>query len=136
MVEATAIPSEAEWEYACRAGSNHKYCGGDDSRAVGWYFDNAGGRPHDVGQKRLNAFGLFDMSGNVEEWLQDCWHENYRGAPTDGSAWVAGNCEYRVVRGGDWRVGDWYLRAAARTYNLPSHQISAVLGFRLARTRQ
>ncbi len=95
------LPSEAEWEYACRAGGDHKYCGGDDLNAVGWYYDNSGKRQRAVGQKRANTYGLYDMTGNVWEWVQDCWHDSYRGAPTDGSAWTSA-CQYvgRGLRGG------------------------------------
>lgn len=81
------LPTEAEWEYACRAGTT-----GDDPGenldSVAWYGNNAGRKAHPVGQKQPNAFGLYDMIGNVNEWVQDSFHQDYVGAPTDGSAWV------------------------------------------------
>jgi formylglycine-generating enzyme required for sulfatase activity len=87
------LPSEAEWEYACRAGGRQAYCGSDDVDRVAWHGalvggGNSGGETHPVGQKQANAFGLYDMSGNVAEWVEDCYHENYNGAPVDGSAWT------------------------------------------------
>ena len=62
------------------------------------------------------TFGLFDMHGNVREWVEDCWHENYDDAPSDGSAWISGDCSRRVIRGGSWFMGPNQLRSAARTY--------------------
>lgn len=87
------LPSEAEWEYACRAGGRHEYCGSDALDSVAWHgaligSGNSGGRPHPVGQKQANAFGLHDMSGNVAEWVEDCYHARYNGGPVDGSAWI------------------------------------------------
>ena len=83
------LPSESEWEYAARAGTTTEWNLGNDVSKVGnyaWYPGNSGGNTHAVGQKLPNAFGLFDMDGNVDEWTQDCWHENYTDSPTDGSA--------------------------------------------------
>jgi len=129
------LPSEAEWEYACRAGGQHRYCGGNDINALGWYRDNSGERPRPVGGKRANAFGLFDMSGNVYEWVQDCWNFGYRGAPIDGSAWTSDKCgDRRVLRGGSWYDIAKLTRAAFRNYSLPGFRGKHV-GFRLARTR-
>lgn len=129
------LPSEAEWEYACRAGGKHTYCGGNDLNALGWYDDNSGKRPHPVGGKQANAFGLHDMSGNVWEWVQDCWHDSYRGAPSDGSAWT-GSCsgDGRGLRGGSWGFIARYTRAANSYDNSPGNRNSNY-GFRLARTR-
>jgi formylglycine-generating enzyme required for sulfatase activity len=129
------LPSEAEWEYACRAGGSARYCGGNDLNTVAWYSDNSGQQPHRVGTKKANAYGLYDMSGNVWEWVQDCWHDSYRGAPSDGSAWT-GSCsgDGRGLRGGSWVSGARYARAAIRSYFLPGIRDDG-FGFRLARTR-
>ncbi len=86
------LPSEAQWEYACRAGGNHTYCGSDDVNEVAWHDGNVdhGKERHQqrVGSKAPNAWGLYDMSGNVWQWVEDSYHDNYHGAPTDGSAWT------------------------------------------------
>jgi formylglycine-generating enzyme required for sulfatase activity len=94
------LPSEAEWEYACRSGTTGSYAG--DLDAMAWYEKNSGNKTHPVGQKRPNAFGLYDMHGNVCEWCEDVWHGNYEDAPTDGSSWLSGDSSQRVVRGGSW----------------------------------
>ena len=93
---------------------------GDDEKALGqyaWYFGNSGAQTHPVGEKAPNPWGLHDVHGNVWEWVQDCWHENYEGAPTDGTAWLeagGGDCGLRVVRGGSWTNIPGYLRSANR----------------------
>ena len=87
------LPSEAEWEYAARAGTTTEWSFGNDESKLSnyaWYGRNSEGKTHAVGQKLPNAFGLFDVHGNVWEWTQDCWHHNYASAPTDGSAWTIG----------------------------------------------
>ena len=129
------LPSEAEWEYAARAGTTTQWAFGDDESTLssyGWYEGNSGGRIHEVGQKLPNAFGLFDMHGNVWEITEDCWHDNYVGAPQSGVAWK-GNCNERVRRGGSWSSGAKGLRSAFRSkatsYVFGNHAI----GFRLAR---
>jgi formylglycine-generating enzyme required for sulfatase activity len=105
--EATGLrlPSEAEWEYACRAGTTTRFCFGDRDDDLGdyaWYGSNSSSETHPVGAKRPNAFGLFDMHGNVWEWCEDRWYWDYEGAPTDGSAWTGGDSASRVLRGGSW----------------------------------
>lgn len=102
------LPTEAQWEYACRAGSEAKYCFGDkdeDLQYYAWYQNNISGqrRPQKVGQKKPNAFGLYDMHGNICELCQDTWHADYQDAPTDGRAWVSKkNGTQRVYRGGSY----------------------------------
>ncbi len=112
------LPTEAEWEYACRAGSPTKFYFGDrysDLDDYAWYSKNSGKKTHPVGRKKPNAFGLYDLHGNVWEWCEDVWHDHYRGAPTDGSAWTkGGNSARRIVRGGSWEYGPADCRAAYR----------------------
>ena len=99
------LPSEAEWEYAARAGTTTRYSFGNDESDLGeyaWYWDNSNSKTHPVGQKKPNSWGLYDMHGNVFEWVQDEWHSNYDGAPTDGSVWDSGDGSSRVLRGGGW----------------------------------
>jgi len=100
------LPTEAEWEYACRAGSNTSFSFGNQEEMLpdfGWFDANAGGGTHPVARKKPNAWGLFDMHGNVWEWVEDDWHENYAGAPTDGSAWTSSALPKKgVIRGGSW----------------------------------
>nr|QNO56122.1 hercynine oxygenase [Methanosarcinales archaeon ANME-1 ERB7] len=128
------LPSEAEWEYACRAGTTTRYSFGDDESKLGdyaWYDDNSGGKTHPVGQKKANPWGLYDMHGNVGEWVQDCWHDSYSGAPTDGRAWVVA-CEYgaRVYRGGSWGSDARGCRSARRVCCGP-RICGSILSFRL-----
>jgi formylglycine-generating enzyme required for sulfatase activity len=85
------LPTEAEWVYACRAGTCSRYAGGDlemDLEQMGWYEKNSQNKTQPVGSKRPNAWGLYDMHGNVREWVEDDYHSNYEGAPEDGSAWI------------------------------------------------
>lgn len=110
------LPSEAEWEYACRAGSQETYCGSDILDYVGWYLDNSSRRIHKVGQKHPNRFGLYDMSGNVREWVEDCWNSDYKGAPTNGAAWKTGTCEMKVRRDGSWNYSSENTRATVRDW--------------------
>ncbi|MGC2457544.1 MAG: formylglycine-generating enzyme family protein [Gallionellaceae bacterium] len=129
------LPSEAEWEYACRAGGAHeKYCGGGGKPdRLAWYKANSKGRTHPVGQLAPNAWGLYDMSGNVWEWTQDCYNGNYNGAPADGSAWKSGNCGRRMLRGGAWYDDRANLRAADRNDDGTGDRINNN-GFRVVRT--
>lgn len=128
------LPSEAEWEYACRAGGQQRYCGSDLVGEVAWHEDNSGKRAHAVATKSPNAWGLYDMSGNVFEWTQDCWNDNYRGAPSQGGAWTSGKCDHRVLRGGAWNNGVHHTRTGSRGSNAVGARFSDD-GFRLARTR-
>ena len=108
------LPSEAEWEYACRAGTNSRFYFGDDEAHLpdhAWYRGNQPQETRPVGLKIPNAFGLFDMLGNVWEWCEDDWHGDYTGAPQDGSAWVdAERTDTRIRRGGSW----WHEAKDAR----------------------
>ena len=128
------LPSEAEWEYACRAGGQHAYCGNDDIDAVAWYDSKTVARTtHAVAGKQANGFGLYDMSGNVWEWVDDCYHDSYTGAPTDGGAWTGWLvCDARVVRGGSWNSDMANARPAHRIrFGTASRFINS--GFRPAR---
>lgn len=130
------LPSEAEWEYACHAGGKHTYCGSDDPDSVGWYggmakpAGNSGRTTNPVATRQANAWGLYDMSGNVWEWVADSYHKNYNGAPTDGSAWLDEDSMTRVPRGGSWS----YLQRAAKRGGSESDYRFGSIGFRLART--
>lgn len=100
--------TEAEWEYACRAGTRTRYSFGDDEGELSeyaWYGKNSGYRTHPVGTRQPNPWGLYDMHGNVYEWVQDCRHDNYSDAPADGSAWEADKCQRRVMRGAPSTMG-------------------------------
>jgi len=132
------LPSEAEWEYACRAGTQTRFYWGDDSGytqigTYAWYSGNnspSGTKP--VGGKTGNAFGLYDMSGNVYEWCEDDYHSSYTGAPTNGSAWVdSPRASYRTLRGGLWYSGAGSCRSACRRSNAPGYRDGSI-GFRLA----
>jgi eukaryotic-like serine/threonine-protein kinase len=129
-----SLPSEAQWEYACRAGSTGQYCFGDDESKLGeyaWFNRNSDGKTHPVGQKKANAWGLYDMHGNVWEWCADIWHENYKGAPEDGSAWVEGGKSFlRVLRGGSWYFSPRDCRSANRDWFFPEYGFD-FNGFRL-----
>lgn len=122
--------SEAEWEYAARAGTTTPYHSGlaSDPQAAN-IRESGQGYSLPVGQFPPNAFGLYDMDGNVTEFLQDCWNEHFVGAPTDGSAWLVGDCGKRARRGGDWSGGN---RIASRSYNEVRGKHGPV-GFRIAR---
>ena len=128
------LPTEAEWEYAARAGTTTEYSFGDDEKMLGdyaWFDKNSGSSTHDVGQKLPNQFGLYDMHGNVWEWCEDNWHENYEGAPSDGSAWLSGgDSTRRVVRGGSWDLNSDLCRSANRNRNHPDNRNNNI-GLRL-----
>jgi formylglycine-generating enzyme required for sulfatase activity len=128
------LPTEAEWEYACRAGTTTRYYFGDDASQLGdyaWYDGNSQKTTHPVGQKRPNAWGLYDMIGNVWEWCEDNWHDNYIGAPKDGSAWLTNDNDYPIVRGGCWYNGPDGCRSADRFLNPRRDGLSNSYGFRV-----
>ncbi|TRU66844.1 MAG: serine/threonine-protein kinase pkn1 [Microcystis viridis Mv_BB_P_19951000_S69D] len=131
------LPTEAEWEYACRAGTTTRYYFGDDANQLGdyaWYSGNSGNKTHPVGQKKPNAWGLYDMSGNVWEWCEDNRHENYIGAPEDGSAWLINNDNRsqssKCPRGGSWCNNPDICRSAYR-YDLFRRDNYDFSGFRV-----
>jgi formylglycine-generating enzyme required for sulfatase activity len=132
------LPTEAEWEYAARAGSTTAYYWGDEigkgnanCKSCGSEWDDRQTSP--VGSFKPNAFGLYDMAGNVWQWVQDCFHRSYEGAPNNGSAWDTGTCYSRVDRGGSWTVEPTFLRSAFRAWDTPVARDDD-LGFRLARS--
>ena len=144
------LPSEAEWEYACRAGTSHTYCGSNDAGSVAWHSGNSEDRPQAVATKKANAWGLHDMSGNVLEWVEDGYYGRYGftdshfgDAPADGSAWQPdyGNRVYtengkqsnRVLRGGSWNAKASFSRARMREVSTSDNKF-AHFGFRVART--
>jgi formylglycine-generating enzyme required for sulfatase activity len=146
------LPSEAEWEYAARAGSETSRFWGDNPDQACQYANGAdqsyrqagyGGDIHncndsyvftaEVGSFTANGFKLHDMLGNVWEWVQDTWHANYEGAPIDGSAWEEQDGGPRVLRGGSWDYEPGWLRAANRSRLHPTTRYFDI-GFRLART--
>ena len=112
------LPTEAEWKYACYGGSQTEYCGSNDINAVAWYDGNSGKQTHPVGQKQANGYGLYDMSGNVWEWLEDCRE---------------GDCSLRVISGGSWVNDLQFTRALSPSWDFATARIN-VFGFRLTRT--
>ena len=136
--EAYRLPSESEWEYAARAGSSSKYSWGnnigrDRANCVGCGSRWDDGQTAPVGSFSPNSFGLYDMHGNVWEWVADCWNGGYAGAPSEGGAWLRGDCAMRVSRGGSWDFPPRFLRAAYR-YRITTGFRSYITGFRVART--
>jgi len=135
------LPSEAQWEYACRAGTTTPFAFGEtitpDLANYDGNFTYGEGRKGEfreqttpVGMFPANAWGLQDMHGNVWEWCLDHWHESYEGAPEDGSAWLSEGGESRLLRGGSWRLDPGNCRSACRGLNLPD-SASYSLGFRV-----
>ncbi|EGV30871.1 Sulphatase-modifying factor protein [Thiorhodococcus drewsii AZ1] len=136
------LPSEAEWEYATRAGSQTDYWFGDNDQDLGhyfWYLDSSHEHPHPVAQKPVNPWGLYDVHGNVWEWVADCVHPNYVGAPTDGSVWsqdcqrMANGTPLRMARGGAWFLYPEGARSALRFRYAPNVRHYG-FGLRLARS--
>ena len=132
--------SEAEWEYVARGGTRtSRYWGAGEGGQCEYANGAASCRDRsvytaEVGSYRANGFGLHDVLGNVWEWVEDCWHEDYTGAPVDGSAWTSGGeCGYRVLRGGSWVAKPRNLRSAIRIRNSTGNRVN-FLGFRIART--
>jgi formylglycine-generating enzyme required for sulfatase activity len=130
--------TEAEWEYAARAGTSTPFWWGSSiSPDQANYLDGAGYAPGPgtvpVDGYAPNPWGLYNVHGNVLEWVQDCWNGSYYGAPVDGSAWMSGNCSQRMLRGGFWKLLGASLRSANRDWSTASVRDSG-LGFRVART--
>lgn len=148
-----SLPTEAQWEYACRAGTTGDYAGVLEDLA--WFGNNSGDKqldaaqlwrggsnnyekrfdanhnqPHQVGTKQPNAFGLYDMHGNVEEWCQDVYHKNYEKAPVDGSVWLGGGDTNRILRGGSWYTEGKLTRCSYRVSDSPTYR-DDIVGFRL-----
>jgi formylglycine-generating enzyme required for sulfatase activity len=119
------LPTEAEWEYACRAGTQTRYYFGDDESQLGdyaWYDENSDSKTHSVGHKKPNDWGLYDTHGNVWEWCEDSWHDSYANKPenikNNGSIiWSDSNESYHVLRGGSWNVYSGFCRSANRNWN-------------------
>jgi formylglycine-generating enzyme required for sulfatase activity len=132
------LPTEAEWEFACRARTRTRYSFGDESEALGesaWYAANSGGQTHSVGEKKPNAFGLYDMHGNVWDWCWDGWDARYyQQSPVNDPLGAAGKASDRVIRGGSWSSDPCFARSAFRFRNWRESR-NYFLGFRLARGR-
>ena len=125
--------SEAEWEYAARAGTTTRFHTGESISKDQANHDGHRGGTVEVGTFPANAFGLHDVHGNVWEWVEDCWNDSYTDAPTDGSSWEEGDCGRRVLRGGSWSRAPRDLRSARRGRNTTGYR-SNYNGFRVART--
>ncbi len=147
--EIIRLPSEAEWEYCCRAGTTTAYSFGQNARdqndtgnkasllsPYGWHTGNASGNDPPVGALKPNAWGLYDMHGYLSEFVADAWHPDYKGAPDNGTAWDDGTKSVsRVIRSGSWRDRYPALRSAARV-SLPDHVKSDAIGLRCVKATQ
>jgi formylglycine-generating enzyme required for sulfatase activity len=136
--EVIRLPSEAEWEHACRGGTTTKYSFGDDAKDLGdfaWFTGNAKGNDPPVGVKKPNPWGLYDMHGYVWEWCLDAWREDYKGAPADGSPAKDDNIKKRVIRGGAWTEPADKCRSAFRE-GAPVETRSAAIGLRCVKTKK
>lgn len=135
--ESIRLPSEAEWEYACRAGTTTKYSFGDkeeDLRDYAWFKGNSKGEDPPVGRKKPNAWGLYDMHGYIWEWCQDSWSPSYEGAPKDASARQDKDAKERVLRGGSWADTADHARSGYR-HHVDAGQRSDAIGFRCVRAK-
>ena len=137
--------TEAEWEYVARAGTTSPFSSGDNINSKQANYASQFSYPYGVtgspdapwwtvpvGSYQPNGFGLYDMHGNVWEWTEDCWHRSYDNAPSDGSAWLTGDCRERVVRGGSFIDSPMNIRSAVRSYYEPTRK-DANIGFRIFR---
>ena len=131
-----SLPTEAQWEYACRAGTTTKWSFGDDEsklKEYAWHDDNSKGKTQNVGLKKPNPWGLYDMHGNVWEWCEDSWVDSYNNTPRDGSAYKDEKTNSKVHRGGSWNFNDDYTRSSNRNVWIDDVRDYSV-GFRLLRT--
>ena len=134
--KAYRLPSEAEWEYAARGGTQSRYWWGDQIQSGNAGCKDCGGdgaaeQPVKVGSLKPNPFGLYDMGGSVDQWVEDCWHRNYQGAPADGAVWPGGDCASHVIRSGSWKNDARYVRPANRD-NYDTNVRYPTHGFRVA----
>lgn len=116
------LPTEAQWEYACRSGVDTEFFWGtsaDEAKSYGWFESNARDRTHEVGLLKANPWGLFDIVGNLWEWCDDVWHSDYQNAPTDGAPWLTEEARQprRCLRGGAWDMDVFRLRSAYRSFD-------------------
>jgi formylglycine-generating enzyme required for sulfatase activity len=131
------LPTEAEWEYAARAGTTGRWSFGDDPSQLeryAWVGQRGDIGTQPVGGRLPNPWGLYDMYGNVWEWVQDCWHDDYQNAPHEAVAWGGGDCSRRMLRGGAWNSPPDYARSAVRGSYSPQLNDPAN-GFRIARSQ-